>query len=39
MSKNVNECLVISENETRNEYLNVNANKAKGPDRLTVGKD
>ena len=35
MSKNVDECLVISENETRKEFLNVNANKAKGPDGLT----
>ena len=29
------ECLVISENETRKEFLNVNANKANGPDGLT----
>ena len=35
MSKNVDECLVISENETRKEFLNVIANKAKGPDGLT----
>ena len=28
-------CLVISENETRKEFLNVNANKAKGPGGLT----
>ena len=35
VSKNADECLVISENETRKEYLNVNANKAKGPDELT----
>ena len=35
MSKNVDECLEISENETRKEFLNVNANKAKGPDGLT----
>ena len=35
MSKIVDECLVISENETRKEFLNVNANKAKGPDGLT----
>ena len=35
VSKNVDECLVISENDTRKEFLNVNANKAKGPDGLT----
>ena len=35
MSKNENECLVISENETRKEFLNVNVNKAKGHDGLT----
>ena len=35
MGKNVNECLVISENEKRKEFLNVNAKKAKGPDGLT----
>ena len=35
VSKNVDECLVISENETRKEFLNVNANNAKGPDGLT----
>ena len=34
-SKNVDEYLVTSENETRKEFLNVNANKAKGPDGLT----
>ena len=34
MSKNEYECLGISENETRKELLNVNANKAKGPDGL-----
>ena len=35
MSKNVDKCLVDSENERRNSLLNVNANKAKGPDGLT----
>ena len=35
VSKNVDECLVISKNETRKEFLNVDANKAKGPDGLT----
>ena len=35
MSKNVDECLVTSENETRKELLKVNANKAKGSDGLT----
>ena len=35
VSKNEDECLVISENETRKEFLNVNADKAKGPDGLT----
>ena len=35
MSKNADECFVISENETRKEFLNVGANKAKGPDELT----
>ena len=29
------ECLVISENEAKREFLNVNANKTKGPDGLT----
>ena len=32
MSKNVDECLVINENETREEFLNVNPCKAKDPD-------
>ena len=31
VNKNVDECLVISENETRQKFLNVNANKAKKP--------
>ena len=35
VSKNVDEYLVISENETKKEFLNVNANKAKCPDGLT----
>ena len=35
VSKNVDECLVISENETKKEFLNVNENKAKCPDGLT----
>ena len=35
VSKNVDGCLVISENGTRKEFLNVNANKAKGLDGLT----
>ena len=35
VSKNVNGCLVISENEKRKEFLKVNAKKAKGPDGLT----
>ena len=30
----MDECLVVSEDETRNEFLNLNANKAKGPDGL-----
>ena len=35
VSKNVDECLVTSENETRKELLKVNVNKAKGSDGLT----
>ena len=35
VSKNVDECLVISKNERRKEFLHVNANKAKGLDGLT----
>ena len=35
LSENVDEWLVMSENETRKEFFNVNANKAKGPDGLT----
>ena len=31
----MDECLVISENETRKEFLNVNANKAMGSHELT----
>ena len=31
----MNESLVISENETSKEFLNVNANKAKGSHELT----
>ena len=29
VSKDVDECLVISENETRKEFLNMNANKGR----------
>ena len=35
LSENVDEWLVISENETRKEFFNVNANKTKVPDGLT----
>ena len=35
LSENVDEWLVISENETRKEFLKVNANKTKDPDGLT----
>ena len=35
VSKNVDQRVVISENETRKEFLNVNAKKAKGIDVLT----
>ena len=35
VSKNGNEYFVFSENESSKEFLNVNANKAKGPDGLT----
>ena len=36
MSENVDECSVISENETEKEFLNVNANKANGPDGFLI---
>ena len=35
LSENVDEWLVISENKTRKEFFNVNANKTKDPDGLT----
>ena len=35
MGLNVDKCLVSIENETRQEFLTVNANEAKGPDGLT----
>ena len=35
VSKNVDECLINSENEMRKEFWNVNANKAKGSNGLT----
>ena len=35
MGKNVDECVVISVNEKLKKFLNVNVNKAKGPDGLT----
>ena len=35
VGKDVDECLVVSENGARKEFLNVNANRAKGHDDLT----
>ena len=35
MGKNEDGCLLVSENGTRKEFLNVDANNAKDPDGLT----